>query len=729
MFKKKDPELNHYVSLESESIVDGREEVEQAYHMTKINKKRNRRSLILPGELVYDEEEIDLSRDVVSKRRQMPERGTRSLLLPSDEGNEFSCENRESANVSGSSQSLMNNEAPSSQKSNTIWEETCLSSSSTNIITATSIATTNLANDQSPQTQLLQPLLPQPERNTIETIRRSSIFYDDSSRHQEEDRDINSKIRKRSRQSMFKKKDPELNHYVSLESESIVDGREEVEQAYHMTKINKKRNRRSLILPGELVYDEEEIDLSRDVVSKRRQMPERGTRSLLLPSDEGNEFSCENRESANVSGSSQSLMNNEANIITTSNAVTSIATTNLVIDEQPKENRSFSSTPNAINPCAGKLEEEQKHGQQQIKSRKFSPVNKDELNQMKIAIRKLCSIPLQERYKSEDAGILHIRDTIGYPLTSAIDKLRHQQEIKDVMKRNDDASAASSLNLDWKFSPKNNRSTLNEMDASDRDGITARAKESEETKIVITNDMKRSILMKMCPVVEVIEARRKEEEAFVEACTGCCVERKKGRFKYMSLSTGKKVSSSKYQKLYLEMIRKRHLELQKDRREKVEVAPHLAAALRQKMPSNSCISHKPQGGQITFENKDIISPIGERTLCNEVDEKDSEEPQCVPEEEFEPLMLGDYCSKNSTTPEEIRKGTKHLDRGYSRDDEDFFPIGDDIPSRDNLSPNPEIAALQITLFSAIDVALGAYSDGVLRLRERQSSEQHTLMDT
>ena len=60
-----------------------------------------------------------------------------------------------------------------------------------------------------------------------------------------------------------------------------------------------------------------------------------------------------------------------------------------------------------------------------------------------------------------------------------------------------------------------------------------------------------------------------------------------------------------------------------------------------------------------------------------------------------------------------------MDRRYSTyEGETHFNV-DNIPSRDRISPNSEMATLQIALFSKVDMALQAYSDGVLRLQERR----------
>lgn len=124
----------------------------------------------------------------------------------------------------------------------------------------------------------------------------------------------------------------------------------------------------------------------------------------------------------------------------------------------------------------------------------------------------------------------------------------------------------------------------------------------------------------------------------------------------------------------------------------------------------------------SIKTKDAKPSTEEDTSCDKVNNNDSDEPQCVPEEDIESLMPAVYSSKNIDNAKDMMKGVECLDSRNSTDDEET------LPSRENLSPDPEIATLQTTLFSAIDMALQTYSDDVLELREKRSIEQHTIMN-
>lgn len=576
---------------------------------------------------------------------------------------------------------------------------------------------------------------------------------------------------------MFQRKDQASNDNIYLDDPLVVDGREG-ERVNFRANMNKKRNRRSILLPDEVEdeEEEEEIDSSHDVASKRRRKPGRGRRSMLLPSEEMDDFHCENEESSSGAASFQNLKETGApsclksnTIIVEKDPLSSFSTTvtaatthtNLAHDELSKDKKAISSTSNAPKPCVELGQEENMQGKPQIVVRKFAPLQKDRLSQMRIAVRKFCSIPLEERYKSQDAAILQIAEVVGYPIIPSIDILRYQHEkIRDASKRIFDASATSPLNLDWTSSPSNSQSTPDARARTRSDAAPTRVDGGVVEKFIVTNEMKRNMIVKMCPILERMESRRKEEVARVEECTGCQVERKRGKYKYVSLSTGKKVPSSKYEELYLDMVGKRRLELQQERIDRIEVAARHAAALQhaaapqQKVSSESCTCNRPQGGKgISSEIKEPNEPAeecnsliestdnrllaGEQTSYHEVRKTGSEEPQCVPEEE---TLIPEVCCSNNTaaittitttattTIEGISKGMKNLDERYSRDVEENFPIDDDFPSRDNLSLDPEIAILQTTLFSTMDMALQTYSYEVLKIQEKRRGGQRILME-
>lgn len=151
----------------------------------------------------------------------------------------------------------------------------------------------------------------------------------------------------------------------------------------------------------------------------------------------------------------------------------------------------------------------------------------ENMDDIKASIRRFCAMPLEKRYKSNDA--LRIEELTGYPLLTSMDKVNRE--------RMENGTISTPIKLTW---------ASNECGKMSPDALAA-----------LSNKMKRNLFEKIRPLVQVMEIKKKEDTAMFEDATKCRVERKKGKFRYVSLATGKKVSSKEYERKYLLQIQEK----------------------------------------------------------------------------------------------------------------------------------------------------------------------------
>ena len=242
----------------------------------------------------------------------------------------------------------------------------------------------------------------------------------------------------------------------------------------------------------------------------------------------------------------------------------------------------------------------------------------ERMERVRDAVRSLCSVPLDERYKSKDAAL--IEDLTGYPILSTIDRTRRNFERKKMRKMKPD-----------EFSKAKHNS-------------------------------KRNIINGMGALVKKMEKRKKEQDYDLEQGTGCRVEKKKGRYKYFNIESGERISSKKYQGLYLSRMREKQMEKE---------CPKKA---REYKLSKSRNYGNGEGGKQT--NND--GPSERRHSVN------------VPKLEEGEMTVGQLP----------------------------------IPFRDEISSDPEIAEAQEKLFTLFDKALEEYSLEIMRINvKRQEAKK------
>lgn len=235
---------------------------------------------------------------------------------------------------------------------------------------------------------------------------------------------------------------------------------------------------------------------------------------------------------------------------------------------------------------------------------------------IKNSIRRFCALPVHERFLSDDA--VFVQKETGYPLLTAMDHYRRNNSEKVL---------------------------------------------SQEEMQSLTNSMKRDIVQGMGPMCQIMEEKKRAENEMLESFTGCRSERRKGKYRYISIATGRKVRSSDYEKLYLQMLedhkKQRMLEM-----------------------------------ETVFEIKEGSSSM--------------------------PLQIEEKTSNADRKHQSSEENGGHRNETEGNVFTDVLDIDDSMPSE--ISSDPEIAEAQLKLFAAFDAALKEYSDTILAIRKNRASK-------
>ena len=279
----------------------------------------------------------------------------------------------------------------------------------------------------------------------------------------------------------------------------------------------------------------------------------------------------------------------------------------------------------------------------------------DKMNDIKAAIRRYCSVPLEERYRSDEA--IKVEELTGYPLISSMDKINREKM--------ENGSISSPIRLNWASSQS--------------------SKMSPKSLAQLSNDMKRNLFEKIRPLVQIMEKKKQQDIAMLEDATKCRVERKRGKFRYCCLKTGKKVSSKEYERRYLHKIRQqRH-----------------ARVLEM-------IAQKEQKIKVSCED-DSLPP----TITSDSD-GDENKPVTHDMHHNSPKHAcgGDLLSVEVIDSHDISSNEEDLD--FDLDNRAF-----DIPSEEEIRADPELAEAQRKMQEAIDKAVKEYAITVQCVRSER----------
>ena len=349
------------------------------------------------------------------------------------------------------------------------------------------------------------------------------------------------------------------------------------------------------------------------------------------------------------------------------------------------------------------------------------------------AVREICSLPESKRYDSDQAGVVELLG--GYPYIPPAEKER----MKVSKSRNEDAKKVAAgekrdgNDLNWTFSP----STPGPKPADD-------PPMSPVDPIAATLEKRRELILTLGPVVERMEAKRKEDTEAAKQATGCRASRtKKGRYKYYDLETGNEVSPEEYKRRYFAMIsgnRGGDQNQSSDPAPSPEVQGEIegeSATVAKKIDSGDTrdlqedgpdqestrsihdVSIDEDGDDMDISlmsMQDVEDVVSKDTVAEESGKEASNENDSfnIEPDASSTQMRGD----NEVEAEEEKvaspaPGKPNQPSPSSSSSADFILP---LPDRDDPDTDPQIAAAERRLWSEIDAALARYSRDVISIR-------------
>ena len=347
------------------------------------------------------------------------------------------------------------------------------------------------------------------------------------------------------------------------------------------------------------------------------------------------------------------------------------------------------------------------------------------------AVREICSLPESERNGSEQAGVIEVLG--GYPYVPPAEKERMKPRRIGKGKKGDGED------LNWTFSPNTPGGPENGTKPADDPPM------SPIDPVAATLEKRKELILTLGPVVERMEAKRKEETDAARQATGCRVSRtKKGRYKYYDVATGDEVAPKEYKRRYLAMIggnrgidqndsdsaggavsTEAKCEVEKSDSAKIEDTC-LAAVAKDKSPSDTKDSQAEAPDQETsaHETDMSIDDDGEDMDISLMSMQDVESVVPKGADDGEPglertIEKGSFKFKeNSSVPksdeveEEKVASPAYPEHDQSSSSEFILPF----PDRDDPDIDPQIAGAERRLWSDIDTALARYSREVISIR-------------
>ena len=236
----------------------------------------------------------------------------------------------------------------------------------------------------------------------------------------------------------------------------------------------------------------------------------------------------------------------------------------------------------------------------------------------------------------------------------------------------------------------------------------------EEEKHRLENDVRRKIVTRISTLLPIMEQRKKQDQESMENDTGCRVEKRKGRFKYIEMKSNEKVTPQEYEKRYLAALQQRRIE-------RDEEEDRLAKEENEMKKEEEKLARK---GTIEVETS-INATTNTNNVAAESHSPSSTSDESLPPHDKEGNKFMTEKPKNQN--EEQTEGITSSESDRNNDSSSGLKFAH-IPSRDEISNDPEIAAIQKELFHAFDDALRVYSDKYFAILEQRKRINNNVYD-
>jgi hypothetical protein len=340
-------------------------------------------------------------------------------------------------------------------------------------------------------------------------------------------------------------------------------------------------------------------------------------------------------------------------------------------------------------------------------------------NLLLLAVREVCSLPEPERNGSEQASVIEMLG--GYPYIPPAEKeLRQGRESSTsrngVAKKQKAGKKGNGEDLNWTFSPNTPGGSENGAKPADDPPI------SPVDPIAATLEKRKELILTLGPVVERMEAKRKEETEAARVATGCRVIRtKKGRFKYYDVGTEEEVAPEEYKRRYFAMI-----------------GGHRGGDQDQNASANA---PSPEAGNAPVA-KDMVSRDAKSCQTEDPDQETSTHNTSIDDDgddmDISLMSIAGETSRDMANgPDASFTGRPESDdrekervaspapRGPGTSSSPSSDFILPLPDRDDPDTDPQIAAAERRLWSDIDAALARYSREVISIRNMRFTSTQT----
>jgi hypothetical protein len=325
-----------------------------------------------------------------------------------------------------------------------------------------------------------------------------------------------------------------------------------------------------------------------------------------------------------------------------------------------------------------------------MKEARAGPKDGNETEYIRNLVREYCALPISERHSSKHAE--EIERLTSYSLVPPAARQRNKTR--------------NGVDLNWSGSP------------------TAR-------------DLmpKRELLLTLGSLMELIEERKVQDTKKMEAHTQCRFQRSRsGKYRYFHIFTNGKISPATYEQRYLATLERSKAESQKHIQDWIKRVEGLSPPLI-KLKTGTVIDSEPYHGMqenaeqcATTPTKDGIDQSPHSFGSVDIVTDSSVEPSSTLDTSDSSSVVvekvGGYAQANDTdnTMELVDASSSSptdslLLETESQGDEDSPDLLLPLPSRDEASADPAIAAAEATLWAAIDAALETYSRQVIAIRK------------
>ena len=227
---------------------------------------------------------------------------------------------------------------------------------------------------------------------------------------------------------------------------------------------------------------------------------------------------------------------------------------------------------------------------------------------------------------------------------------------------------------------------------------------------ILCTEERRAIILTMDPIMKLLDVRKHEELALLEKVTDCRVEKSRNnKHRYIHIPTGKRINPMEYKLRYLHALSSMKRDIRVSVRSFLDQYEEA-----NKAPSDDIACGAVANGAVEVEPANLVRSGRLEGIGEDGFKK-------VEEEGTFGLTMKEVNFPTVTEMKESYEQFGQSTMAQARDANLTRQLLLPLPARDETSSDPNIAAAEANLWSAIDAALAIYSNEVLSIRASKVS--------